>query len=540
MVKAYSYLRFSSGRQAEGSSLDRQISKAKAYAAKHGLELDTTLRPDAAVSGYTGKNRTKGSLSEFLAMVEGGRIARGSYLLVEKMDRLSREGLVRAAHQLLSLALGGVKVVTINDEMVFDENADLAAVMHATMKMSAANDYSASLADRVSWGHKEAKRKVREAGYIYSKTGPGWLLLNDARTVWDELPQRVALVRRVFDMSDHGGIGTSVIAQILNREGIKPFRHAEKWHQVTILKLLRNRSVLGEYQPRFRDGKPDGEPIAGYYGEGIIEPAQFYRVQKKLDSTGPAKGRQAGPDRLNDLFRAMGKCASCGGTVNARVRDKDQKVLYHCQFAGPRGCSNRVRYRTAELEQAIISTVSEIDLTPPSKPNDLRALELALAERADLHTKVQRLLSMMVDGDDDVRELYDATRARRAEKDAEIAKLRAAAHQNRAALAPADHQAVLRELKAKLMTLKDEELYAVRARLSAALRSVVDYLTFYEEGYVEVVLLGGFRAYRFDRLGALIGDVQVLPFEGMNTDQFHHGDEVRRAAMARANNVAAA
>lgn len=49
MVKAFSYVRFSSGRQAEGDSERRQIAAAERYAADHGYELDTQFK-DLAMS----------------------------------------------------------------------------------------------------------------------------------------------------------------------------------------------------------------------------------------------------------------------------------------------------------------------------------------------------------------------------------------------------------------------------------------------------------------------------------------------------------
>jgi len=68
MIKAFSYVRFSSGRQAEGDSERRQIAMAEEYANKHGLELDTTFR-DLGVSGFRGSNRTKGALARFIEAV---------------------------------------------------------------------------------------------------------------------------------------------------------------------------------------------------------------------------------------------------------------------------------------------------------------------------------------------------------------------------------------------------------------------------------------------------------------------------------------
>ena len=60
-VQAYSYQRFSSSSQASGDSLARQSSLAKAYADRHGLQLDDALTfRDLGVSGFRGRNAAHG------------------------------------------------------------------------------------------------------------------------------------------------------------------------------------------------------------------------------------------------------------------------------------------------------------------------------------------------------------------------------------------------------------------------------------------------------------------------------------------------
>ncbi|HEV8029566.1 MAG TPA: recombinase family protein, partial [Stellaceae bacterium] len=88
--RAYSYLRFSTPEQEHGDSLRRQASMAEAYADKHGLELDARSYRDLGVSAFRGANAETGMLGEFLDLVRSKAIPQGSYLLVESMDRLSR------------------------------------------------------------------------------------------------------------------------------------------------------------------------------------------------------------------------------------------------------------------------------------------------------------------------------------------------------------------------------------------------------------------------------------------------------------------
>ncbi|WP_201268787.1 recombinase family protein [Sinorhizobium meliloti] len=95
--KAYSYVRFSTPEQMKGDSFRRQIEAAERYAATRGLEMDTKFAfHDLGVSAWQGRNKTDGMLGEFLSYVREGDIARGSYLLVENLDRVSRENALDA------------------------------------------------------------------------------------------------------------------------------------------------------------------------------------------------------------------------------------------------------------------------------------------------------------------------------------------------------------------------------------------------------------------------------------------------------------
>jgi hypothetical protein len=91
-MKAYVYSRFSSTEQRKGDSLRRQTERAAAWCEGKGIALDETIAySDLGVSGFRGKNRSEGALSLFLRACEQGRVKRGSFLILENLDRLSRE-----------------------------------------------------------------------------------------------------------------------------------------------------------------------------------------------------------------------------------------------------------------------------------------------------------------------------------------------------------------------------------------------------------------------------------------------------------------
>lgn len=111
--KAYSYIRFSTPEQALGDSKRRQVEEARAWAAAHGLRLDEELA-DEGVSGFRGANtRDDSALGAFLKAVHMGDVPQGSVLIVESLDRLSRDRILAAQNVLTSLLLAGVRIVTL-------------------------------------------------------------------------------------------------------------------------------------------------------------------------------------------------------------------------------------------------------------------------------------------------------------------------------------------------------------------------------------------------------------------------------------------
>src|SRR5262245_4840427 len=96
----YSYIRWSTPQQASGDSLRRQTKAAADWAARNGFHLDTSLTlHELGKSAFTGehrKNPDRNALAAFLRLVEQGKIPRDSYLVVEALDRITREH-VRAA-----------------------------------------------------------------------------------------------------------------------------------------------------------------------------------------------------------------------------------------------------------------------------------------------------------------------------------------------------------------------------------------------------------------------------------------------------------
>ena len=94
---AFSYLRFSTAEQAAGDSRRRQLAMAEKYAANHHLRLDRQLSfRDLGVSAFRGRNAKEGALRAFLDAIEHNLVPENSFLLIESLDRLSRDRILAA------------------------------------------------------------------------------------------------------------------------------------------------------------------------------------------------------------------------------------------------------------------------------------------------------------------------------------------------------------------------------------------------------------------------------------------------------------
>ncbi|MBF4249338.1 recombinase family protein, partial [Vibrio anguillarum] len=111
--QVYSYSRFSDMEQKKGSSLARQEDYAKKAAEQHGLELnDELVFTDLGKSAFHAIHKKAGAYGAFLKAIEKGLVAKGSYLIVESFDRLSREEAYKAQSDITRLIEADINIIT--------------------------------------------------------------------------------------------------------------------------------------------------------------------------------------------------------------------------------------------------------------------------------------------------------------------------------------------------------------------------------------------------------------------------------------------
>nr|WP_280940297.1 recombinase family protein [Mesorhizobium sp. L2C084A000] len=380
---AYSYVRMSTDIQLKGDSLRRQSERSKKYAEDHNLQLVEDFRlEDIGVSAFKGDNVSSGALGKFLDAVKAGRIPKGSYLLVESFDRLSRQKLNASVALFFDITSNGINLVTLSDNQLYKAGeAEFAQLIMSIVVMARANEESEIKSQRLSaaWGAK--RRAIGDK----KLTGlcPAWLELSDDRKSFRVIDDRAQIVRRIFEDSASGQ-GSFVITRRLNDVGIPAFGRSNGWVQSYVTKILQTRAVLGEFQPHTKqNGKriPFGDPIPGYYPQIVDEElflrAQFARGKRRIEGGG-RKG-----EALRNLFTHLAKCGYCGAPMH-----------FLNKGFGPGGgtylkCSQALRgldcvstpWRYQDFERSFFLYVKEIDLGEILAASATKSEAIALDDR---------------------------------------------------------------------------------------------------------------------------------------------------------------
>ncbi|MBY5417661.1 recombinase family protein [Rhizobium leguminosarum] len=407
--KAYSYIRFSTPDQIKGDSARRQISMAESYAAKHGLALDDSLSlKDFGVSAFRGQNAKTGALNFFLEHVRSGDVPEGSILLIEALDRLSRQTPLDALDTLRDIMREGVTVITLDNETVYTTetlSGNFTQLIVTLMLFSRANEESATKARRLkeAWEGKRLKAATTPLTAIC----PAWLKLNDQRTTYEVIPDRADTIRRIFTMC-LDGLGQHTIAARLITDGTPTFGRSEMWHRSYVKKLLENPAVIGRFTPHtltIVDGRKVRTPLdpVEEYFPAIVDAEVFEKVAAMVSRRGmnlPAGN--TGAATTANVLAGLARCPTCGATmtrVNKGGRKGGKPYLVCTKAKVGAGC----RYKQVKLEaieEAVVSLGTYLHhLTPsPNAENEAKYRDMLLQDEV-VEAQIQNLVEAVAQGD---------------------------------------------------------------------------------------------------------------------------------------------
>ncbi|AVP02976.1 MULTISPECIES: recombinase family protein [Enterobacteriaceae] len=356
MPKAISYIRFSTKIQSVGDSTKRQSKYINDWLKRNpDYYLDESLRfQDLGISGFSGANAKSGAFGEFLAAVESGYIEAGSVLLVESLDRVSRQDIDTAGEQLRKILRSGVEVVTLVDNEWYTKESlkDSLSMIKAMLVMERAHEESAMKSTRLRsvWA---AKRERAAKGEIMSKRCAAWLKVSEDRSRFEFIPENVKAVQRVFQLRLEG-LSHVKIAKQMNDEGFSTLNQFKSvtggWSQSSVTELLSNRSVIGFKVPSKSMAVKGVSEIPNYY-PSIITDEQFYAVQQLKQGS----GRKPSSDLplLTNLFKGVLRCSECGFIVVVAGVSAKRSGIYKCSMKSEGRC-NSVGFSRLQTDRALV------------------------------------------------------------------------------------------------------------------------------------------------------------------------------------------
>jgi len=474
-TRAYSYIRFSTPEQSKGDSLRRQTDASLAYCQRNGLTLDESLKlHDLGISAFKGKNAEAGALAAFLSAVEQGRVTKGSTLIVESLDRLSRNAIEEAVELVLGIVRSGIRLVTLNPEQVYEKGQlDFAKLVIALAVMSRANEESSmkSYRGKQVWKSKLANIANRKM------TGkcPSWLRLSDDKKTFHIIEANAAIVRRIFKEAVDGN-GAWSIARSLNRDGVRNIGYAKTWSHGNVFKLLVNPAVHGAYTPYQQSGNP--RPTIQSYFPAVVSESDFNKAQFAIANRRCKGGRRDGVNGVTSLISGLAYDASDGASmvIAQKAISKDRKtgtyLVSSAARAGIKG-SKYIAMPYGAIEQAVLRAIEEID--PKSFGEDKTSTESELEARrgkiAGVEARIEKIAKMLLEAD--TPETYTRVLGQLETQKRDI-ELEIEALTMKASTPAKDELGNAQELIDLLGKTTGKELKELRIKLQGKIRAIID------------------------------------------------------------------
>jgi len=333
------------------------------FCAREGFEVEATffdeVREDDRLPG----------LQQMLDYL--GRARRGFTVVVVHSARLLGRDLGKAATRLLAIEASGVRVLSVAT------GGDAAKEL---VDAWAERGEGTPASERI----RAAMRRKAVKGEVLGRPPYGYRV--GPRRRLEIVPDEAVVVRYIFRLYLHEGMGIRRIAGQLNQEGIRT-RRGGKWSMVSVRDILRNRVYLGTYS-RFGGRVPGSHPA-------LISPEDFRRVQERLERRGVgARERSVQPFLLSGLVY----CAKCGNRMigvsrRQRWRTKSGEErqatyrYYQCETRTNQSACEYNTQRAQELEEAVREAI-----TSPDEPSTrVRVAGSSEAYAADLEAQIERL-----------------------------------------------------------------------------------------------------------------------------------------------------
>lgn len=311
------------------------------YCESQGYEVATTFAEEsrgAASSAFA-------KLIEYLKRPE-----KGFLIVVAPSVNVLADNVAQAAANCLQIERLGAQLRFIEEAGDRDPLATILAT------------WSAGHSDEMREKVKDALRRKAVRGEVLGRPPYGYHVGSKNRL--ELVDDEAVVIRYIYRLYLHDGLGIRLIARRLNEEGLQTRRN-RPWSMVSIRDILRNRAYLGTYQ-RLGVRVPGTHPA-------LVSPDDFRRVQERLTE----RRTNFSPRKVSAfLLSGLVRCANCGNRMIGvsrkqswtRRTDGSEQVAsyryYQCESRTNQGTCGYNTHRAEELESQVRAQLATID---PSK-----------------------------------------------------------------------------------------------------------------------------------------------------------------------------
>jgi DNA invertase Pin-like site-specific DNA recombinase len=375
----------------KGDSVRRQTAGAQAWCERNNVVLDNSRTyHDLGKSAFLGEHRSnpdRHALAAFLQMVDEGKIPRGTYLIIESLDRLTREHVT--AGLMLCLRLieeKGIRIVQLSPiEKVYEGRPDPMDLMMMIMELQRGHGESKRKSDLLGpvWRKKKA---AACQGIIVTRNLPAWVQIKNGKLVL--IPARAKVVRQIFHLAANG-YGLPRTVGKLTADGVPAFGSSGGWERAYIGKILRDRRALGEYQPyKGKKRQRDGEVVKDYF-PAVVSEKEFQAARLGARERGQLHGR-LGKDYIN-VFAGLLKNVREGDSYYMVLRiDSGKRYHVLANRNADHGLSPCCSFPYLIFEHAILSMLAEVDPKEVGVQVPLDEVTLLSRELANVEVRIRQ------------------------------------------------------------------------------------------------------------------------------------------------------
>src|ERR1035437_227861 len=377
MKNAYSYTRFSSGKQSTGDSIQRQLNSPTvlAFIEDHKLNVIQTML-DAGVSAFKGKNfSNESALGKFIECIKSGKIEIGSVLIIENLDRFSRDKITNCITKLIEIVNAGVSIGIVSMNMVIDLDQLNENPMLWNYVSNEFNRARSESKRKSEFGLRTIQRKLNEAKagnkVYFGGLSPCWVSgVKDNQFVLNV--DNVATIKRIFKLY-LSGVSANGIATLFNTEKVKPLLFGKHFYGSTVKHYLKHKSLIGYV--KINDFESDG------FYPAIITENDFYKVQSKIEQNRMNRGGSV-KHTCPNLFKGIAFC-KCGGRI--KIDSFDKYAYVACANSENNICRDKHRWKLRDFERDLFfyllkRTPDELLSKPVQTNSTLQDLQTQLAK----------------------------------------------------------------------------------------------------------------------------------------------------------------